>query len=83
MPDSEPAGLAHDVTERESPPKHHTRWDELIEVVEVVVLALVAIATAWSGYQAAKWDGQQSVLYGTVSTDRFEANAIPPPGASR
>ncbi len=83
MSDSEPAGLARDVTERESPPKHHTRWDELIEVVEVVVLALVAIATAWSGYQAAKWDGQQSVLYGTASTDRFEANAIPPPGASR
>jgi len=39
------------------------------------VLALVAIATAWSGYQAAKWDGQQSVLYGTASAYRFRADA--------
>jgi len=31
--------------------------------------------TAWSGYQAAKWDGQQSLLYGTASADRFQADA--------
>jgi hypothetical protein len=63
------------MSEQESPSKEHSFWEELIEVAEVIVLALVAIATAWSGYQAAKWDGHQSVLYGTASTDMFKAGA--------
>jgi hypothetical protein len=42
------------------PENHH--WEEVIETLKVVVLALAAIATAWSGYQAARGDGQQSVL---------------------
>jgi len=75
MPESEPVELAPNVSEQQSPPKGHPFWEELIEIVEVTVLALVAIATAWSGYQAAKWDGQQSVLYGTASTYRFQADA--------
>jgi hypothetical protein len=66
---------AADVSEPESPPKQRVFWTELVEIVEVIVLALVAIATAWSGYQAAKWDSRQSLLYGTASTDRFEADA--------
>ena len=28
------------------------------------MLAVVAVATAWCGYQAALWTGQQAVLYG-------------------
>jgi hypothetical protein len=28
---------------------------EMIEILEAVILALVAVATAWSGYQAAQW----------------------------
>jgi hypothetical protein len=35
----------------------------------------VAVATAWSGFQAAKWDGQQSLLYGEASKYRFQADA--------
>jgi hypothetical protein len=58
--------------ERRSP-KH---WSErTIEIVEVIVLATVAIATAWSGYQAAKWDGRQALRYGESSHERFEASA--------
>jgi hypothetical protein len=34
-----------------------SRWDEPVEILEVVVLAVVAISIAWSGYQAAKWEG--------------------------
>jgi hypothetical protein len=37
---------------------------EILEIAEAVVLAVVAIATAWSGYQAALWTGHQSELYG-------------------
>lgn len=46
-----------------------------IEIVEVAVLALVAIATAWSGYQATQWGGRQALLYGQASTTRFAADA--------
>ena len=38
---------------------------EILEIAEAVVLAVVAIATAWSGYQAALWTGLQAELYGT------------------
>jgi hypothetical protein len=40
-----------------------SRAEEALEIVEALVLALVAIATAWSGYQAARWDGQRAQLY--------------------
>jgi hypothetical protein len=75
MPESEHVELAPNANERETPSKEHPFWEELLEIVEVIVLALVAIATAWSGYQAAKWDGHQSVLYGAASTYRFQADA--------
>jgi hypothetical protein len=45
------------------------------EIVQVIVLALVAIATAWSGYQATQWGGRQAQLYGQASTTRFAADA--------
>jgi hypothetical protein len=75
MPGSEHSASAPEASEQQSPPEEHAAWEELIEIIEVIVLALVAIATAWSGYQAAKWDGQQSLLYGTASADRFGADA--------
>jgi len=46
------------------------RRRELIEVAEACLLAVVAVATAWSGYQAAKWDGHQSKLYAQSSKAR-------------
>ena len=46
-----------------------------IEIVELVVLAIVAIATAWSGFQATTWGGRQSELYGQASALRFQADA--------
>ena len=50
------------------------RSDEIVEIVEAVLLAVVAIATAWGGYQAARWDGRQAELYGRASTTRNEAD---------
>jgi hypothetical protein len=44
-----------------------------LEIVEALVLAIVAIATAWSGYQAALWTGHQSELYGQASKLRVQA----------
>jgi len=49
---------------------------EILEIAEAVVLAVVAIATAWSGYQAALWTGHQSELYGQASKLRVQAEGI-------
>jgi hypothetical protein len=55
---------------KESPPS----WRHaILEIAEAVVLAVVAIATAWSGYQAALWTGHQAELYGQASKLRVEA----------
>ena len=60
----------------EHPPDDDRRHPfDKIELLEVTVLALVAIATAWSGYQATQWGGRQAVLYGQASTTRFAADA--------
>jgi len=45
----------------------------ILEIFEALVLAVVAIATAWSGYQAALWTGHQSELYGQASKLRVQA----------
>jgi len=36
---------------------------EVVEIIEALILALVAVATAWSGYQAASWAGKRSEQY--------------------
>jgi hypothetical protein len=46
---------------------------EVLEIFEAIVLALVAVTTAWSGYQAARWDGRQDFLYGRASKMRVDA----------
>lgn len=71
MPESAKIQTATSLNEDET--SHRKR--ELVEILEVLVLAVVAIATAWSGYQASQWDGRQSLDYGTASRDRFEADA--------
>jgi hypothetical protein len=50
------------------------RRAELVEILEAVVLAVVAVATAWSGYQTARWDGRQAKLYGTSTKNRALSN---------
>jgi hypothetical protein len=51
-----------------------SRRAEIVEILEAVVLAIVAVATAWSGYQTARWDGRQAHLYGLSSKDRALSN---------
>jgi hypothetical protein len=75
MPEGMNVEVAHELSEPEHPGKRHGRWHEFIEIAEVVILAVVAVMTAWSGLQAARWDGRQSLLYGQASRDRFQADA--------
>ena len=71
MPESANVEIAHNLHEH-GKGTHSRPW---VEIAEAVLLALVAIATAWSGYQSALWDGHEAKLYGEASKLRFEANA--------
>jgi hypothetical protein len=74
MPEGSNIELAHQVHERGETEKRHSRRSEYaIEIGEAVLLAIVAVATAWSGYQAALWDGKSAELYGTSSRIRLLA----------
>jgi hypothetical protein len=78
MPEGANVEVAHKLTEREDDGHEHRQtrtWQRFVEFGEVAILAIVAVATAWSGYQATQWDGEQSLLYGEASRDRFEAEA--------
>src|SRR5262245_5152402 len=66
------AGLAEASDPQPQPDK--LRWERFVEICEAIVLAMVAVATAWSGYQAAKWDGRQAERYGTASAIRIQAD---------
>jgi hypothetical protein len=69
--------IAHHLNEPTVPSPHEPpRRMEIMEIFEAFVLALVAVTTAWSGYQAARWDGQQSLFYGRSSQLRVEAQGL-------
>jgi hypothetical protein len=44
-----------------------------IELLEGVLLAVVAVATAWSGYQSALWDSRSAASYGESSRLRIQS----------
>jgi hypothetical protein len=44
-----------------------------IEIVATVLLSVAAVATAWSGYQATRWNGEQAKASGLTNAIRVEA----------
>ena len=46
---------------------------ELFEVVATVLLALATVATAWSGYQASRWNGEQAKAFSRGNAARIES----------
>jgi hypothetical protein len=38
-----------------------------------VILALAAVATAWSGYQASRWHGEQAIAFSRANAARVDA----------
>src|ERR1043166_808165 len=60
---------------RENIPPSQSRF-EAIEIIEAVILALVAVATAWSGYQAAKWAGNRAEEYDKATRLRVTAEGL-------
>src|SRR3974377_1754066 len=64
--------VAHHLTHKGS---SRTITDESLEIAEAIMLAIVAITTAWSGYPAALWTGEQAKLYGRSTRLRIEAQS--------
>lgn len=50
-----------------------TRRIDLIEAAAAIVLSLAGLATTWSGFQAALWDGRQAEHYARAGAIRSEA----------
>jgi hypothetical protein len=44
-----------------------------LEVLATMLLAVAAVATAWSGYQATRWNGEQAKASSTTNAIRIEA----------
>jgi hypothetical protein len=49
---------------------------EAIEIIEALILALVAVATAWSGYQAAQWAGKRAEQYAEATQLRITGEGL-------
>ena len=44
-----------------------------VDTVAAVLLALAAVATAWSSYQASRWSGEQAKAFSAANAARVEA----------
>jgi hypothetical protein len=74
MPEGANIEIAHRLHETsEKLKEEEQKHSVLLEFSEAIVLAVVAILTAWSGYQAARWDGRNALLYGEANKDRVLA----------
>src|ERR1044071_5585911 len=55
--------------------KHHARVRlDALTIVEAVLLSVVALLAAWSGYAAAKWSTESRVELATASSLRIDAS---------
>ena len=47
--------------------------DQRLDVIAAVLLALATVATAWSGYQASRWNGEQAKAAARANAARIES----------
>ena len=72
LPSEADDGLKEDV---EGDEQREKRLNRTISIFEAAMLAFVAVLAAWSGYAAAKWSTESSLLLATAGADRAKANA--------
>jgi hypothetical protein len=53
--------------------QENTRFDRWIEFIAAIVLSLATLGTAWSGYQATRWNGQKSSYSSSANTANLHA----------
>src|SRR4029078_3080048 len=52
----------------------HERRDQLISITEAILLSVVALLAAWSGYAASKWATESRVELATAASLRIEGS---------
>jgi hypothetical protein len=65
--------LAHRIHEHGHGGGAQSRREERLEILEAVILASVAVLTAWSGYQAARWDAKSAESYARATSSTVQA----------
>src|SRR6476646_1333774 len=74
MPEGLSAGeLGKEISEHAKHADQHERRDQLTSITEAVLLSVVALLAAWSGYAAAKWSSESRVEIATASSLRIES----------
>jgi hypothetical protein len=58
-----------------------TRSERVFELIAAILLSLATLGIAWSGYQAARWNGRQAREYAQANTARNLANRSATTGA--
>ncbi len=69
-----PAEVGKEIGEHAKHSASRAEHGRVIPIVEAVILALVAIVAAWSGYSAAKWGTESSLHLAKASSTRSKAN---------
>jgi hypothetical protein len=69
-----PIEVGKEIAGHERHRDEHEGRDRLITIAEAVLLSIVALLAAWSGYAAAKWSTESRVDLARASALRTEAN---------
>ncbi len=74
-----PAEVAKEIEEhkhRATSPEEHGSHDRLLSIIEAVLLSLVAVLAAYSGFAAAKWGTRSSVALAASNSKRAQASRL-------
>jgi TRAP-type C4-dicarboxylate transport system permease small subunit len=55
------------------PPAAPSKRLKHLELIATIMLAIAALGTAWSGYQASRWNGQQAEAVSSANASRIAA----------
>jgi hypothetical protein len=64
----------HEHTTGHHEPAEHAHRDRWVAIFEAVLLSVVALLAAWSGYSAAKWGSEASLSLAKASSTRTQAS---------
>ncbi len=69
------AEVGKEIAEHRAHAAHdHVQRDRWVSIAEAVLLSVVALMAAWSGYSAAKWSTESSLSLAKASATRTKAN---------
>ena len=68
------AEVGNEIAEHHEHTADHARRDRWIAIFEAVLLSVVALLAAWSGYSAAKWGTESSLSLAHASATRTKAS---------